>query len=35
LFRSWLIARFSASAPARPAESEPAAAEAPKLRAAK
>ena len=35
LFRSWLIARFSAGAAARPPEPEPAAAEAPKLRAAK
>ena len=35
LFRSWLIARFSAGAAARPPEPEPAAAEPPKLRAAK
>jgi DNA-binding transcriptional LysR family regulator len=35
LFRSWLIARFSAGAPARPPEPEPVAAEPPKLRAAK
>ena len=34
LFRSWLIARFSAGAPARPPEPEPAAPEAPKLQAA-
>ena len=34
LFRSWLIARFSAGAPARPPEPEPAAAEAPKLQGA-
>ena len=34
LFRSWLIARFSAGAPARPPELEPAAPEAPKLQAA-
>jgi DNA-binding transcriptional LysR family regulator len=35
LFRSWLIARFSAGASARPPEPEAAPAEAPKLRAAK
>ena len=35
LFRSWLIARFSAGAPPRPPEPEAAPAEAPKLRAAK
>jgi hypothetical protein len=35
LFRSWLIARFSGGAPARPPEPEPVAPEPPKLRAAK